>query len=122
MMHLAGPPVQADMLVVQRCVLCGCRLVHEIVPDVRKDKANIDVFTTGALIWSETDPDTGEVTHKPMTSCEALELPYPNHHILNAFGGMLCSEINTDPPKGFTIIEDGELDDEFDFEGSEEDW
>jgi hypothetical protein len=114
MMHLAGPPVQADMLVVQRCVLCGCRLVHEIVPDVRNDKSSIDVFSTGAMIWSETDPDTGLATHIPLASCEALELPYPNHHVLNAFGGMLCSEINDDPPQDLTIIDDCDLDEEGD--------
>lgn len=113
MIHLAGQPVQADCLVVQRCALCGFKLVHEYHPEVRDSKGTAEVYANGEVLYVETVDGENQIT--PLNAYQPLSMPYPNHMILQAMGGMLCTVVNED-----VLHDEDELDDFDDFDDDDE--
>lgn len=134
MIHIAGPPVQADTLVVQRCALCGCRLKFEYHSEVRNSKSFVEVYETGEVVYIETVQGEADIVKLPMFG--PLELPHPNHHVLASMGGLLCTEVNEDnfegvggsfyteeAPYAYEAGSDEDLDLDLDFEEDDaEEW
>jgi len=92
MLHIANQAVQYGNKVIQRCALCGTKIIHATVIDGME---KFPVYEPGTLVWMETNADGTTTAHE----VDELEnFPQITYGDIHRWRLTICTEMEFNTP------------------------
>ena len=92
MLHVTGDAVQFGNSVIQRCALCGCKIIKTRFSN-DDPITRFPVYDSGTLVWMESNADGEHVPHEVDTIDNFPNITYPDYY---KWARTMCTEMVMD--------------------------